>query len=267
MNKIKQLSENTADLYLYGDIYDSWWDDESNSASNLKDKLEELGNVSEINLHINSLGGDVVEGIAMFNLLKQHPAKINVYIDGFACSIASVVAMAGDTVYMPKNTYMMIHNCWTWAQGNSKDLRKTAEDLDKIMEGSIESYLAKINISREELIELLNAETYLTAQECYDYGFADVLLPISNKAIEESATASIMQLVQQNKEYKKQIDQLSSNKQELKIKEVELDIDKIADKISERLSKKIKENSINKKAESKTNSFNSFFNAIFKEEK
>ena len=117
MNRIKQQAENSINIYLYGEIADYWWDDESNSAKCLKDKLTEMNDITEINLHINSLGGDVIEGIAMFNLLKQHPAKVNVYVDGFACSIASVIAMAGDTIYMPKNSMMMIHNCWTYTDG------------------------------------------------------------------------------------------------------------------------------------------------------
>lgn len=132
LNQIKQMTANSADIYIYGNIYDSWWDDESNSAISLKDKLLALGDISEINLHINSLGGDALEGIAMFNLLKQHKANVKVYIDGVAASIASVIAMAGDTIYMPKNSMMMIHNCWTWSSGNSKEFRKLADDLTKL---------------------------------------------------------------------------------------------------------------------------------------
>lgn len=257
MNRIKQQAGNSVNIYLYGDIADYWWDDESNSAKCLKDKLAELNDITEINLHINSLGGDVIEGIAMFNLLKQHPAKVNVYVDGFACSIASVIAMAGDTVYMPKNSMMMIHNCWTYTGGNSKELRKTADDLDKIMEASIESYLAKINISREELVELLDAETYLTAEECYEMGFADVLMPIS-ESIEQSATQSFLQLVKENRELKQK-------------NNIELSEDAIK-RIAEEISKNLiagpeKDDKGQKQERPKNNIFESFFNAILKEEK
>lgn len=259
MNRIKQQTENSVNIYLYGDIADYWWDDESNSAKCLKDKLAELNDVTEINLHINSLGGDVIEGIAMFNLLKQHPAKVNVYVDGFACSIASVIAMAGDTVYMPKNSMMMVHNCWTYAGGNSKELRKTADDLDKIMEASIESYLSKINISRKELVELLDAETYLTAEECYNMGFADVLMPIS-ESIEQSATQSFLQLAKQNKELK----QKNAEKSKLVEKEnKEINFEKICEMLENKYELKIKQ----KEERPKNNVFESFFNAILKEEK
>jgi len=234
MNRIKQQAENSINIYLYGEIADYWWDDESNSAKCLKDKLTEMNDITEINLHINSLGGDVIEGIAMFNLLKQHPAKVNVYVDGFACSIASVIAMAGDTIYMPKNSMMMIH----------------------IMEASIESYLRKINISREELIELLDAETYLTAEECYKMGFADVLMPIS-ETIEQSATKSILQLVEENKKLKEQKNTNKDSKNEN-------NFDKICEMLENKYELKIKECS---EERPKQNVFESFFNAILKEEK
>ena len=263
MNRIKQQAKNSVNIYLYGDIADYWWDDESNSAKCLKDKLAELNDITEINLHINSLGGDVIEGIAMFNLLKQHPAKVNVFVDGFACSIASVIAMAGDTVYMPKNAYMMIHNCWTCMQGNSKELRKTADDLDKIMEGSIESYLSKVNISREKLVELLDAESYLTAEECYEMGFADIVMPIS-ETIEQSATRSILQLVKENKELKMQIDSTKNETINISKKAVEEIANRIVEKMNDDNFKKEKFN--NKPERDQKNIFESFFNGILKNE-
>lgn len=269
LNQIKQMATNSADIYIYGDIYDSWWDDESNSAISLKDKLLELGDISEINLHINSLGGDVFEGLAMFNLLKQHKANVKVYIDGVAASIASVIAMAGDKIYMPKNSMMMIHNCWSYASGNSKEFRKLADDLDKIMESSIESYMSKINITKDELKELLDNETWLTAQECFDMGFADELLAISDD-IEQSASKSIMDLVKENQNLKMQVEQ-SQNKVDKSEKEdiSENAIEEIATRVVEKLNKnKSKNQKLNNqiKEDSKANVFESFFNGILKSE-
>lgn len=261
VNKIQQSASNTADIYIYGDIYDSWWSDESNSAICLKDKLLELGDISEINLHINSLGGDVFEGLAMFNLLKQHKATVKVYIDGIAASIASVIAMAGDEIYMPKNSMMMIHNCWTYECGNAKDLRKTADDLDKIMEASIESYLSRVNIDREELVELLDGETWLTAKECLEKGFCSEILPISND-IEQSASKSIMDLVEENKKLKMQI---KSN--ETKTINVSNDaIEQIANRIAERINESNSKKNNALKEDQKVNIFESFFNGILKNE-
>lgn len=266
LNKIKQKANNSADIYIYGDIYDSWWDEETNSAISLKDKLLQLGEISEINLHINSLGGDVFEGIAMFNLLKQHQANVNVYIDGVAASIASVIAMAGDTIYMPKNSMMMIHNCWSYGCGNSKEFRKLADDLDKIMEASIESYMSKINISKDELKELLDNESWLTAQECLDMGFADELLPMSDD-IEQSASKSIMDLVEENRRLK--LNQSDKNRVEV-IDLSKESIERIANQIVEALNKQDsteQKTKIGVNQDSKTNVIESFLNTIIKNER
>ena len=270
VNKIQQSANNTADIYIYGDIWDSWWSDETNSAICLKDKLLELGDISEINLHINSLGGDVFEGLAMFNLLKQHKATVKVYIDGIAASIASVIAMAGDEIYMPKNSMMMIHNCWTFECGNAKKLRKAADDLDKIMEASIESYMSKINIDRDELMKLLDEETWLTAQECLDKGFCTQILPISDD-IEQSASKSIMDLVIEKRNLNMQLKQAEkeiSNMEASYCKENTTNISKEAiEEIASRVVEKINENNSNQsnnELKQGSNFMESFFNGILK---
>src|SRR5690606_37040464 len=131
-----------------------------------------------INLYINSSGGSVFEGIAIHNMLKRHKAKINVHIDALAASIASVIAMSGDTIFMPKNSMLMIHHAWTFAIGNAEQLRKTADDLDRITNSSKQSYLQKAGdkLTDEKLTEMLDAETWLSADEAYRYGLCDVVL-------------------------------------------------------------------------------------------
>lgn len=169
------------DIYLYGDIgkgYYDWWEDtyhEDNSSERLKSELEKHPSVKTINLFINSFGGDVFEGTAIANQLRRHPATVVATIDGFACSIASVIAVAADKVRMPKNAVMMIHNMWTVAMGNSDQLRKVADDMDVLMEANRTIYLEKSEgkIDEDTLISLLNAESYLTAEECFNYGFCD----------------------------------------------------------------------------------------------
>lgn len=264
LNQIKQTTANSADIYIYGDIYDYWWDDESNSAISLKEKLMSLGDITEINLHINSLGGDVFEGIAMFNLLKQHKANVKVYIDGIAASIASVIAMSGDTIYMPKNSMMMIHNCWTTSTGNSKEFRKLAEDLDKIMEASLESYMSKVNITKEKLKELLDDESWLTAQECFDMGFADELLAISDN-IEQSASKSIMDLVEKNRKLKMNLDK-TKEKMDISDETIAQIATKVAEKIEQKNIKREKNNN-SIKGDSKNNVLESFLNIILKNER
>ncbi|MBP0973714.1 MAG: Clp protease ClpP, partial [Oscillospiraceae bacterium] len=125
MWEIRQEAESAdaLELYIYDTVEsDGWWYDSDTSAKHFRDELAKHPNAKEITVYINSLGGSVMEGIAIYNQLKRHPAHKTVRIDGFACSIASVIAMAGDTIIMPKNTVMMIHNAWTIAIGNSKEL-------------------------------------------------------------------------------------------------------------------------------------------------
>lgn len=193
-----EKDEDISELYIYGDIVSSKWLETDVTSNDIKDIIKNLKS-KELNVHINSYGGEVFEGIAIYNLLKQSPVKVNVYVDSCACSIASVIAMAGDKVYMPENTLMMIHNCWSLALGNSNELRKQADDLDKIMESSIASYMSRITITEEELKELLNNETWLTAKECVEMGFADELLPINEEAGVYQSTA-LFNLIKKTKE-------------------------------------------------------------------
>jgi len=169
----KAKDEKTGELTLYGEISDiSWWGDEV-TPKQFKDDLDALGDIDILNVYINSPGGDVFAGQTIHSILKRHNAQVQVYVDGVAASIASVIAMAGDIVTMPKNAMMMIHNPWTFAVGNAKDFRKLADDLDKIGGSMVEAYESKASIERDKLIELLNAETWLSADECKEYGFCD----------------------------------------------------------------------------------------------
>jgi len=160
---------------LYGDISSStWWGDEVTPSAFAQD-LKGLGDISVLNIYINSGGGDVFAGLAIYSMLKRHPAQKNVYIDGLAASIASVIAMAGDTVYMPKNAMLMIHKAWTMAIGNANDLRKLADDMDKIDQSILTTYQDKTGLEPEKITEMVNAETWLTAEETVTLGFADVI--------------------------------------------------------------------------------------------
>lgn len=160
---------------LYGEIVNkTWWGDEV-TPKQFKADLDELGEIETLNVYINSPGGDVFAGQAIHSMLKRHKANVNVYIDGLAASIASVIAMAGDTIYIPKNAMMMIHNPWTIAIGNAEEFRKLADDLDKISESIIEAYKGKTFLDEDEIKELMNDETWMTAEEAVEYGFADEL--------------------------------------------------------------------------------------------
>ena len=199
MYNIKCAENSDAlDIYIYSDIDNSWWDDEAMSAEKFRKELEQHKDASQINLYINSMGGSVSEGVTIYNQIKRSKAKVTAYIDGFACSIASVIPMAADKVVMGENTMLMIHNPWTFAMGNSKELRKTAEDLDKVRDGCIiPAYKAKCGdkISDEKLLELLNNETYLTAAECMEYGFCDEILSVSDDEKKQTAENRVKEAV------------------------------------------------------------------------
>lgn len=173
--EFKNKTNDSADLYLYIEIASWGGGYYAHSAQSFKQELDSLGEIDTLNVYINSPGGDVFEGVAIVNMLKRLKAKVVVYIDGLAASIASVIAMAGNEIHMPGNTMMMIHNAWTYACGNSEELRDLADNLDKINSSIRETYLNKAGdkLDEETLINLLNNESWLTAQECFNYGLCD----------------------------------------------------------------------------------------------
>ncbi|MFA5385569.1 MAG: head maturation protease, ClpP-related [Eubacteriales bacterium] len=196
-----QAEDKPAELLLYGPIESaSWWGDEI-TPKQFKADLDALGNIETLNIYINSDGGDVFAGQAIYSMLKRHQAQKNVYVDGLAASIASVVAMAGDTVYMPSNAMMMVHNPWSIAMGYADDFRKLAEDLDKIRESIIAVYEAKTSLSRDEIVELMDAETWLTADDALTFGFADEIE--ESKQVAASLNAGILTINGQEMDLKR----------------------------------------------------------------
>lgn len=144
-----------------------------------KSFLDDLRTVTtdEVDVEINSPGGDVFAGLAIYNGLRASGKKINVKVLGLAASAASLVAMAGDTIEMPENAFMMIHNPWSFAIGGADEMRNTADVLDKIGTGLVSTYAKRTGKSAEEITALLAAETWMTAQEAVDAGFATSVTP------------------------------------------------------------------------------------------
>ncbi len=173
--KMSDDDNKQADIFIYGQIVSYQWDDTDTTATSFKKDLDDLGDVNTINLHINSPGGSVFEGVAIGNMLKQHNAEVNVYVDALAASIASVIAMSGDTIFMPKNSMLMIHNPSSIVWGNANDMRKAADDLDKIGLSMQSTYLNRAGnkLDQETLQELMDNETWLSADEALLYGLCD----------------------------------------------------------------------------------------------
>ncbi|WP_249183434.1 ClpP-like prohead protease/major capsid protein fusion protein [Proteus terrae] len=185
--RMQAKEDQTADIYIYDEI--GGW---GISARRFTEDLISLGNLSHINLHIHSPGGEVFDGIAIYNQLKNHSATITVFIDGLAASMASVIAMVGDTVIMPKNAMMMIHKPWGVSWGDANDMREYADLLDKLENVLIPAYVAKTGKTTEEITAMLEQETWLDGDECVEHGFADkVIEPVkamaslTSKRIEE----------------------------------------------------------------------------------
>ena len=165
------------ELMIYGDIGDSWWG-ESVSAQSVVQQLNELDNtVATLNVRINSYGGSVADGLAIFNALKRHPATKAVTIDGVAMSSASLIAMAGDSVHMPATSILMIHAPWGGIMGNAKELRQYADVLDTFSDAMADAYVAKSGKSRDDVLSLLKDgdDHYYTGDEAVAEGFADAV--------------------------------------------------------------------------------------------
>jgi ATP-dependent protease ClpP protease subunit len=175
---IRAASRGVAEVMLYDDI-GAW----GISARQFARDLAALGDVSQINLRIHSGGGDVMDGTAMYNILRGHSARVEVYIDGMAASMASVVAMAGDVIYMPANSMMMIHKPWGGQVGDADDMREYADLLDKVEGTLVQAYARKSGKSVDEIAALLKVTTWMDGNEAVAAGFADqVLEPIKAAA-------------------------------------------------------------------------------------
>nr|WP_252402367.1 ClpP-like prohead protease/major capsid protein fusion protein [Escherichia coli] len=164
--------QSDADIYIYDEI--GFW---GVTAKQFVSELNALGDITHINLHINSPGGDVFEGIAIFNALNSHGASITVYVDGVAASMASVIAMVGNLVIMPENAFMMIHKPFSLTGGNAEDMRTKADTLDKVEAAMLSAYVQKTGKTTDEIAAMLADETWLSGAECLAHGFADQVTP------------------------------------------------------------------------------------------
>ncbi|EOP0574834.1 ClpP-like prohead protease/major capsid protein fusion protein, partial [Escherichia coli] len=164
--------QSDADIYIYDEI--GFW---GVTAKQFISDLNALGDITHINLHINSPGGDVFEGIAIFNALKTHGASITVYVDGVAASMASVIAMVGNPVIMPENSFMMIHKPFGFTGGDAEDMRTYADLLDKVEAVLLPAYAQKTGKTTDEIAAMLADETWMSGAECLAQGFADQVTP------------------------------------------------------------------------------------------
>ena len=166
---IQNKAGETADIYIFDEI--------GTYGVTAQDFISEIKGLKDmpINLRINSLGGDVFDGMAMYNVIKRRESKTTVYIEGIAASIATIIALGADEVIMAENSLFMIHNAWGGTSGEAKDMRKTAETLDKITSELTDIYVKKTGLSYDALAEMMDEESWLNAQEAFDLGFIDTI--------------------------------------------------------------------------------------------
>lgn len=167
--KIRNAGKSV-EIYVY-DVIGGWL--AGITPQMVADALKDAGKVDTINLRINSPGGDVFDGVAIYNILKRHPAQKVVDIDSLCGSIATVIAMAGDTVRMAQNAMFMVHEPSSGSWGTAEDMRKQADLLDQVKENLLDTYIAKTGGERAHLSDLMAAETWLRASDARQEGFVD----------------------------------------------------------------------------------------------
>lgn len=272
----KKKSETETELYIYGNIEKrDWIDDwlgtgkEKTDAFTLKDALMQV-DTPNLTVRINSYGGDVSEGLAIYSLLSEFKGHLKTIVDGFACSAASVIFMAGQERVVPENGLLMIHNAWTEARGDSNKMKKVAEDLEKITQPSLNIYTSKTNLSEEEIKEKMDREEWITSQEAYEWGFSTTQ-ERQNEYMQALEADFVYNLVMKNKTLQKEIEEMQSERmQELLVKpeQMELDIKKIVQEALKQTEEEIlKGNSkekpiglLNNSNQIKEDAWTSFFN-------
>lgn len=225
---IKNQTDSSADLFFYGDIvsetWQSEWYEDDMAPGDVKEFLDQLDGTENINIHINSGGGSVFGGIAIYNMLRRNNAHKTVYVDGLAASIASVIMMAGDEIVMPKNATVMIHKpsaSYFFTTKNADDLRKDAESLDTCQEAIMQTYMTKAKVDKEEIEQKVNDETWLTGEEAAE--LFDIKVEEANDAVACAGSSMFFcyknvptSLTAQGKNAKKKDEQRTLSRQDIK---------------------------------------------------
>lgn len=207
-----KISETETELYIYGNIEKKTWIDDwlgtgsdKTDAYTLKDALQAV-DTPNLTVRINSRGGLVEEGLAIYSLLSEFKGKVKTIVDGWACSAASVIFMAGEERVVPENGILMIHNAWSSATGDSKVMKKASEDLEKITQPSINIYVKKTGLAEEKIKEMMDRTEWITSKEAYELGFSTTQTRKS-EAMQYVETDFVFDLVMKNKELQNTIEE------------------------------------------------------------
>jgi len=171
--KADDADASTAEIVIYDEIGKSFWGEDTVSAKSFLDDLTALGDVANITLRINSPGGDVFDGVAIHNSIKNHKAKVTAHVDGIAASAASFIAMAADKIVMPANAFLLIHGASGMSWGNAEDMRAVADDLDRIDKSLTATYVSRAKSTTAKVKALMREDRLMDAAEAKSWGFAD----------------------------------------------------------------------------------------------
>lgn len=219
-----QQAENKTRLYLYDDIseygqwnWDTWeYDESETSAKYFADKLAEIPEGQTIELHINSNGGSVKEGVGIYNLLRQKENQKTGIVDGVAHSVAFLILQACDRRVMCLGTTALIHNMWMCCCGNANQLRKYADDLDAMMESNRKVFMERATISEDDLEAMMDRETYLTPDKALEYGLIDEIMEIRGKEPKpedlEQKLRELQQMLNSQQSFRDQIKLMQAGK-------------------------------------------------------
>lgn len=205
-------SARSAEIKIYGDIGGGWWD-EGITAESIAQQIDAL-DVDELNVRINSGGGLVFEGIAIYNAFARQNAHVIMHIDGIAASIASVIAMAGDEIRISEGSHLMIHKPWSGVMGDATAMRKEADVLDTLEAGLIDIYVARTDAKRKDVQAWVDSETWFLGQAAVDAGFADTMVPAKTK--KKAASSALLNL------FKKTPQNLLANASTPEVREFEI---------------------------------------------
>lgn len=189
--KAAKSDENSISVF---DVIGADWYGDGVTASRIAGALRAIGG-ADVTVNINSPGGDMFEGLAIYNLLREYEGKVTVKVLGLAASAASIIAMAGDEVQIGRGAFLMIHNCWVYAMGNRHDLAQIAADMEPFDKAMNDIYGAKTGLNAETIEAMMNAETYIGGSDAVEKGFADRLLSADEIAADdESPSAALRKL-------------------------------------------------------------------------
>lgn len=158
------------EIFIYDDIGPDWMG--MVGAKGIVDQLKKFGSDADVDVRLNTPGGSVTEGQAIYNAFAMHKGKVRMVIDSLAASMGSYIAMAGDEIEIAENAMIMVHNPWSFAVGDAAEMRKTADVLEKFQNSSTEVYARRSGQKFDKVREMMDAETWMTAQEAVDLGFA-----------------------------------------------------------------------------------------------